>query len=100
MIRRPPRSTLFPYTTLFRSRLQQQPLLQDVTSDLQIKNPQVSVQIDRDRAATLGVTAQQIETALYDAYGSGQVSTIYTPNNEYWVIMELLPQYQDRKSVV
>ena len=46
------------------------------------------------RAAAFGVTAQQIESALYDAYGSRQVSTIYTPNNQYWVIMELLPQYQ------
>jgi hydrophobic/amphiphilic exporter-1 (mainly G- bacteria), HAE1 family len=70
------------------------PSLQDVTTDLQIKNPQVSVQIDRDRATSLGVTVQQIEQALYDAYGSRQVSTIYTPNNQYWVILELLPEYQ------
>ncbi|HWZ29364.1 MAG TPA: efflux RND transporter permease subunit [Gemmatimonadales bacterium] len=85
---------LYESATQLTQRLTQQPLLQDVTSDLQIKNPQVSVAIDRDRAATLGVTAAQIETALYDAYGSAQVSTIFTPNNEYWVIMELLPQYQ------
>ncbi len=70
------------------------PTLLDVTTDLQIKNPQVSVQIDRDRATSLGVTVQQIEQALYDAYGSRQVSTIYTPNNQYWVILELLPEYQ------
>ena len=70
------------------------PTLQEVTTDLQIKNPQVSVQIDRDRATSLGVTVQQIEQALYDAYGSRQVSTIYTPNNQYWVILELLPEYQ------
>ena len=70
------------------------PSLQDVTTDLQIKNPQVSVRIDRDRATSLGVTVQQIEQALYDAYGSRQVSTIYTPNNQYWVILELLPDYQ------
>jgi HAE1 family hydrophobic/amphiphilic exporter-1 len=70
------------------------PSLQDVTSDLQIKNPQVSVKIDRDRATSLGVSVQQIEQALYDAYGSRQVSTIYTPNNQYWVILELLPEYQ------
>ena len=70
------------------------PKLQDVTTDLQIKNPQVSVRIDRDRATSLGVTVQQIEQALYDAYGSRQVSTIYTPNNQYWVILELLPEYQ------
>jgi HAE1 family hydrophobic/amphiphilic exporter-1 len=68
--------------------------IQDVTSDLQIANPQVVVSIDRDRASSLGVSAQQIETALYDAYGSRQVSTIYTPNNQYNVIMELLPQFQ------
>jgi HAE1 family hydrophobic/amphiphilic exporter-1 len=70
------------------------PKLADVTSDLQIKNPQVSVRIDRDRATSLGVSVQQIEQALYDAYGSRQVSTIYTPNNQYWVILELLPEYQ------
>src|SRR6185503_7101777 len=74
--------------------------LQDVTSDLQLNNPQVNVQIDRTRAAVFGVTAQQIETALYDAYGSRQVSTIYTPANEYWVILELLPQYQQDLSAL
>ena len=74
--------------------LRRLPNLQDVTTDLQIKNPQVSVRIDRDRATSLGVTVQQIEQALYDAYGSRQVSTIYTPNNQYWVIIELLPEYQ------
>ena len=68
--------------------------IQDVTSDLQIANPQVNVQIDRDRAASLGVTATQIESALYDAYGSRQVSTIYTPNNQYMVVMELRPEFQ------
>ncbi|HEY8312391.1 MAG TPA: efflux RND transporter permease subunit, partial [Gemmatimonadaceae bacterium] len=76
------------------TRMRGLPQLQDVTSDLQIANPQVNVTIDREHAAALGVTANQIETALYDAYGSRQVSTIYTPNNEYYVIMELLPQFQ------
>src|SRR2546430_16668947 len=96
MIRRPPRSTLFPYTTLFRSEgvLRGLPTLQDVTTDLQIKNPQVSVRIDRDRATRLGVTVQQIEQALYDAYGSRQASTIYTPTKQYWGILELRPEYQ------
>jgi HAE1 family hydrophobic/amphiphilic exporter-1 len=70
------------------------PELQDVTSDLQIANPQVNVQIDRERAASLGITAEQIEGALYDAYGSRQVSTIYTPANQYQVVMELRPEYQ------
>ena len=76
------------------ARMREITQIQDVTSDLQIANPQVNVQIDRDRAASLGVTAQQIETALYDAYGSRQVSTIYTPNNQYQVIMELRPEFQ------
>ena len=63
-------------------------------TDLQITSPQVTVDIDRDKASALGVTAEQIENALYDAYGSRQVSTIYTPTNQYWVIMELDPKYQ------
>jgi HAE1 family hydrophobic/amphiphilic exporter-1 len=75
-------------------RLHDVPGLTDVTSDLQIKNPQVQVQIDRDRAAALGIDVSQIENALYNAYGARQVSTIYTPNDQYWVVMELLPQYQ------
>jgi HAE1 family hydrophobic/amphiphilic exporter-1 len=85
---------LYRYAGILESRLQAVPLLQNVTSDLQIKNPQVSVEIDRDRASALGVSATQLESALYYAYGSGQVSTILTPNNQYWVIMELEPQYQ------
>lgn len=68
--------------------------LQDVTSDLQIKSPQVNVDIDRDKAAALGLSAEQIEDALYYAYGSRQVSTIYAPNNQYQVILELDPDYQ------
>jgi HAE1 family hydrophobic/amphiphilic exporter-1 len=70
------------------------PQLQDVTSDLQIKNPQVNIDINRDKASALGITASQIEDALYYAYGSRQVSTIYAPNNQYQVILELAPEYQ------
>ena len=72
----------------------QLPGLQDVTSDLQITSPQIIVDIDRDKAAALGVTRRQIENALDTAYGSRQVSTIYTPTNQYWVILEVEPQYQ------
>ena len=85
---------LYDNAAKLEARLRTVPILQDVTTDLQIKNPQVQVQIDRDHAARLGVTVQQIEEALYDAYGSRQVSTIYTDNNQYWVIQELLPEYQ------
>ena len=70
------------------------PQLQDVTSDLQVKNPQLTVQVDHDKAYALGLTPDQVSQALYSAYGTRQVSTIYTPNNEYYVIIELLPQYQ------
>ena len=66
----------------------------DVNTDLQIRSPQVMVDIDRDRALTLGVTPEQIQNALYTAYGNRQVSTIYTPANEYSVITEVEPQYQ------
>ncbi len=65
-----------------------------MTSDLLIANPQVMVEIDRDKASALGVTAGQIENALYDAYGERQSSTIYTDINEYWVILEVEPQFQ------
>ncbi|HEY4640224.1 MAG TPA: efflux RND transporter permease subunit [Thermoanaerobaculia bacterium] len=66
----------------------------DVTTDAMLRNPTVNVQIDRDRAAALGLSASQIEDALYSSYGTRQVSTIYAPNNSYQVVMELDPQYQ------
>jgi HAE1 family hydrophobic/amphiphilic exporter-1 len=61
---------------------------------MQIKNPQVKVDINRDKASSLGLTAGMIESALYSAYGSRQVSTILAPNNQYDVIMELEPKFQ------
>jgi HAE1 family hydrophobic/amphiphilic exporter-1 len=86
--------TLYDQSEALRLKMRTLPSLTDVTTDLQIKNPQVNVHIDRDRVAALGLTVEQVEQALYNAYGSGQVSTILTPNNQYWVILELLPQYQ------
>jgi HAE1 family hydrophobic/amphiphilic exporter-1 len=85
---------LYRYTPLLEAKLREIPILQDVTSDLQISNPQVNVEINRDKASVLGLTAQQLEEALYTAYGSRQISTIFAPNNQYDVIMELEPQYQ------
>jgi len=66
----------------------------DVTSDLQIKTPQVKVAIDRDRAAVLGLNANQIEGVLYSAFGPRWSSTIYAPTNQYKVLMEIQPRYQ------
>jgi HAE1 family hydrophobic/amphiphilic exporter-1 len=70
------------------------PGFMNVTSDLQIASPQINVDIDRDRAETFGVTPDQIQNALYTAYGTRQASTIYTPSNEYQVILEVEPKYQ------
>ncbi len=76
------------------NKIRQLPGFLDVASDLQNASPQLLVDIGRDRARALGVTPQQIEDALYTAYGSRQVSTIYTPANQYAVITEVEPQYQ------
>jgi hydrophobic/amphiphilic exporter-1 (mainly G- bacteria), HAE1 family len=85
---------LYQGATALERRLNAVPGLVGVTSDLQIKNPQVQVRVNRDRASALGIDVSQIENALYNAYGARQVSTIYTPNDQYWVVMELLPEYQ------
>jgi len=85
---------LYHWAPILEDKLRSMPDFQDVNSDLQITNPTVKIEIDRDKASTLGVTAEQIEDALYSAYGSRQVSTIFTPSNDYWVILELAPQYQ------
>jgi hydrophobic/amphiphilic exporter-1 (mainly G- bacteria), HAE1 family len=90
----PDTEELYRQATDFEQKMEALPELQDVTSDLQIKNPQVNVNIDRDKASALGVTAAQVEDALYTAYGQRQVSTIYAPNDEFWVVMELEDQYQ------
>ena len=76
------------------AKLRALPSLTEVISDMQISNPQVNVEINRDKATALGVSAFQIENALATAYSSRQISTIYAPNNEYWVIAELEPKYQ------
>jgi hydrophobic/amphiphilic exporter-1 (mainly G- bacteria), HAE1 family len=90
----PDTQELYKFAPLLESRLGAVSSLQDVTSDLQIKNPQVDVDINRDKAQALGLSAQQIEQTLFSAYGSRQISTIYAPNNQYRVIIELKPQYQ------
>ncbi|NTU59701.1 MAG: efflux RND transporter permease subunit [Deltaproteobacteria bacterium] len=85
---------LYRVAPVLEAKLRDLPGLQDVTSDLLLKNPQIDVNIDRDRAAALGLSADQIENSLYYAYGARQVSTIYTPTNQYQVIAQLLPEYQ------
>jgi HAE1 family hydrophobic/amphiphilic exporter-1 len=82
------------WAPLVEAKLRTLPALQDVTSDLQIKMPQVIVTIKRDQAAALSVTPEEIENTLYSAYGSRQVSTIYTSSDQYKVIMTVEPRYQ------
>jgi HAE1 family hydrophobic/amphiphilic exporter-1 len=85
---------LYQTAEALEARLKKVPQLRDVTTDLAIRNPEVRVRIDRDRVSSYGLTVAQVQQALYDAYGARQVSTIYTATNQYWVVLELLPQYQ------
>jgi HAE1 family hydrophobic/amphiphilic exporter-1 len=91
---------LFRWAPALEAKLRTLAGFHSVTSDLQIARTQAVVEIDRDKAASLGVSAQQIETALYDAYSSRQVSTIYTPTNQYAVILELGEKFQADPSML
>jgi HAE1 family hydrophobic/amphiphilic exporter-1 len=90
----PDTQNLFRSALDFEAKMRALPPLADVSSDLQIRNPQINVLIARDSASAVGITANQIEDALYSAYGLRQVSTILAPNNQYRVIVELEPEYQ------
>jgi HAE1 family hydrophobic/amphiphilic exporter-1 len=90
----PDTEELYRYAPQLEARLRGLPGLMDVASDLQLSNPELNVQVDRDRALALGVSPQQVEEALYGAFGTRQVSTIYTPNDEYRVILEVSAEDQ------
>jgi HAE1 family hydrophobic/amphiphilic exporter-1 len=90
----PVRDELYAKANELMQKMAAMPQLLDVTSDIQTKNPQLNVDIDRDKAAAVGVTAQQIEDALNNAYGTRQISTIYATSNEYQVILEVKPEFQ------
>src|SRR5205085_10203318 len=90
----PDKKELYEAADMLQEEIDKLPGLQDVTSNLLIKSPQVNIKIDRDKAAAVGVNANLIENALYDAYGPRWVSTIYSPINEYKVLLELEPKYQ------
>jgi HAE1 family hydrophobic/amphiphilic exporter-1 len=99
-IQGPDTDELYRVAPLLEERMRTLPGLQDVTSDLQLKNPEVRVTIHRDKAAALGVSAQRVEEALQSGFSSRQVSTIYAPTNDYAVLLELLPEYQRDASVL
>ncbi|HVK07548.1 MAG TPA: efflux RND transporter permease subunit, partial [Gemmataceae bacterium] len=90
----PDTKDLYAGAAKLEARMKTMPDLLEVTSDLQVRSPQVNVKINRDRATALGVSARQIEDALANAYGSRQVTTIFAPTNEYQVILEAKPEYQ------
>ena len=85
---------LYRHAGELEGKLAADPLFQDVTSDVEITNPQAQVAVDRDKAASLGVSMRQVQEALYSAYGSRRVSTIFAPDNDYDVLLEVAPQYQ------
>ncbi len=91
---------LYAYADELEQKMRAMGELTDVISDMQLKNPELDLEIDRDQAFTLGVTPLQIETALYGAYGTQQISTIFTPTNTYQVIMELDKNYQTDPGVL
>jgi HAE1 family hydrophobic/amphiphilic exporter-1 len=92
--------TLYSTATRMVQQLRSLPQLKDVTSDLKITNPELHINIDRAKAAAFGLNSDQIRTALYNAYGSAQISTIFTQANDYQVILETAHRYQDDPSAI
>jgi HAE1 family hydrophobic/amphiphilic exporter-1 len=91
----PDQRELYEQAPKMESAIRRLPSVQDVTSDLQLKNPQSNITIDRDKASSLGLSAAQVEDALYSAYAQRQISTIYEPTNAYRVVVELKDEYQN-----
>lgn len=89
----PDSKELYVAARTLENRIKEIPGVVDVGSDLQVDNPEVHVKVDRDKCARLGVTVQQIEDLLNNAYAARQISTMYTPTNQYWVIIEVEPRY-------
>jgi HAE1 family hydrophobic/amphiphilic exporter-1 len=85
---------LYRFAPILERRIRELPGFEDVSSDLQVNNPQVRVEMDRDKLSTLGLTASQVETALFNAYGTRQVSQIFAPSNQYQVILRVAPEFQ------
>ena len=85
---------LYAIAPQMRDKIARIPGLLDVNTDLYIKNPEMTVEIDREKAAVYGVTVDQVRSELYNAYGTRQIGTIYTPSNDYQIILETLPQFR------
>ena len=86
--------TLYGPAQEFEARLRESRMLQDVSTSLELRNPEIQINILRDRAAVLGVSPQQVESALYNAYGGRRISTLYGASDQYYVLLELDPRFQ------
>jgi hydrophobic/amphiphilic exporter-1 (mainly G- bacteria), HAE1 family len=86
--------TLYAEAQEFETRLRESDFLRDVSTNLELRNPEIQINILRDRAAALGVSPQQVETALYNAYGGRQISTLFGATDQYLVLLELEPRFQ------
>ena len=86
--------SLYRFAPEMRDKIEKIPGLLDVTTDLYIKNPQMTVEIDREKAAVYGVTVEQVRNQLYNAYGGRQIGTIYMPSNDYKIILEAQPEFR------
>ena len=93
-------AALYNATAALERALRESPLLQDISSDLSLKNPQVTLKIDRDKASALGISAAAIEETLLYAFSTRQITTINTPTNQYWVILEVQPEYQQNAAAL
>jgi HAE1 family hydrophobic/amphiphilic exporter-1 len=90
----PDTDELYRVAPQFEANLREIPGLQDINSDLQLRTPQLSVDLDREQIAALGLTVDQVQSALSSAYSSRQVSQIFAPDDEYQVMMQVAPEFQ------
>jgi multidrug efflux pump len=96
----PDKETLDLWIPRLVDKLKQLPELRDVASDQQNNGLGLLIHIDRDTAGRLGITPQNVDDALYDAFGQRQVSTIYTQSNQYHVVLEAAPQWQQNQAAL
>ncbi|HWI12630.1 MAG TPA: efflux RND transporter permease subunit [Burkholderiales bacterium] len=87
-------SSLYGPAQALEAKLRESRMLQDVSTSLELRNPEIQISILRDRAAVLGVSPQQVEAALYNAYGGRRISTLYGATDQYYVLLELDPRFQ------
>jgi HAE1 family hydrophobic/amphiphilic exporter-1 len=93
-LQNPDTDELYRWAPMFEETMRELPGIEDVSSDLQLNSPHVMLDLDRDRIAALGLTVNQVETALYNSFGTRQLSQIYAPNNQYQVIMQVAREFQ------